>query len=360
LWRLLRAGPERVAPAQNPAASAHPAPPEPPKNWAWPGWVSRMIKPGKDLGWLLTGGLGETIRQRNELKAKLAAALEELQQARARLAVLEKTPPARRPLPFIVLVVLPKSGGGHLAETLRLSLNLPSQEMSGPAHSLDEAAGKAGEGPEGKIISQVHFDANPGNLQLVKNYSPRLVLHLRDPRQTVLAWARQLHRGAAYGDPRYWAWRSAAEDLRGHSLSAMIDWHLANRLPTMLGWMEGWLAHAETGESPALLVTECVELAKNSEGLINRILDFYQIPDWAQAAPGGHGSSPAWFGQGEAEEWCKVFNRAQQEICADLMAAYPRVNRRYGAEKSASSRLRDSAVAETRRREESHVPAQQN
>jgi hypothetical protein len=295
------------------------------------------------------------------LKAKLAAALEELQQARARLAVLEKTPPGRRPLPFIVLVVLPKSGGGHLAETLRLSLNLPSQEMSGPAHSLDEAAaGKAGEGPEGKIISQVHFDTNPGNLQLVKNYSPRLVLHLRDPRQTVLAWARQLQRGAANGDPRYWAWRSAAEDLRGHSLSAMIDWHLANRLPTMLGWMEGWLAHAETGESPALLVTECVELVKNSEGLINRILDFYQIPDRAPTAPGGHGSSPAWFGQGDAEEWRKVFNRAQQEICADLMAAYPRVNRRYGGEKRAARREGELAGAESPRSEDPPVPAQRN
>jgi len=358
LWRLLRAeppGPEHRAPAQDPA------PPAPPKSLEFPGWVSQMAQPAKDLGWLLTGGLGDTIRQRNELKAKLAAAQDELQQARERLAVLTKTPPTRRPLPFIVLIVLPKSGGGQLAETLRLCLNLFRQEMSGPAQPLVAAtAGNAGEWTEDKIISQAHFDASPGNLQLVKNYSPRLVLHLRDPRQTVLAWARQRQPRAERGPPRDWAGRSAAGDLRGDSLSELIDWQLANRLPNMLGWMEGWLAHAETGESPVVLLTEHQELSQSGSGVIHRILDFYQIPDWAQTPHGASGDWPMPLGHGAEEEWREVFNSAQQEICADLMAAYPRVNRRYGAEKSASSRLRDSAVAETRRREESHVPAQQN
>jgi hypothetical protein len=36
------------------------------------------------------------------------------------------------------------------------------------------------------------------------------------------------------------------------------------------------------------------------------------------------------FRKGDVEEWREVFNPSQQKICADLMAAYPRVNRLYG------------------------------
>jgi hypothetical protein len=184
----------------------------------------------------------------------------------------------------------------------------------------------------GQTIAKAHIGANPINLLLLKKFCPRMVLLLRDPRQALLSLVHYMKHELDKGDAhsRVWIAPAPTPDLLHGSLSEAIDWHVAHQLPNLLEWMEHWLAHAESGKSPAVLVTQYQDLRENIQTVVERILDFYQIPILAYTPKHVPKDSSTHFRKGDVEEWREVFNPSQQKICADLMAAYPRVNRLYG------------------------------
>ncbi len=295
-----------------------------------------MSNPYKDLRWLLSGGVKDTIRQRNELKAQLAATQAELKKSQERVRLLGGNL-SEHPLPFMMLVALPKSASAYLVEVLRRGLNIAYKEVACgyfPQDVMDYR--KLNQFSAGNTLAKAHLDANPINMQLLKLHCPRMVLHLRDPRQALLSMVHHLKHCWDTGELQYiQSWIAPAPPpavLQG-GLSGAIDWHLAHFLPNMLEWTERWLAHAESGESPRVLITHYHDLRENTQAVIERILAFYEIPAWAFTPTDVPKDWSVHFRKGELEEWREVFNRAQQEICSDLMADYPRVNRLYGSEK---------------------------
>ncbi len=301
----------------------------------------------KDLLWLLSGGVNDTIRHRNALKAQLAVTQAELGATQAELQKSQKRMEALQEklrgyasdyaLPFIMVVALPKSASTYLAETLRQGLNIPWKETSYgyfPLDLLDHR--KFRECAAGHTVSRAHIDLNPSNLQLLKSDCPRIVLHLRDPRQALLSMVHYMIRGLKEVDAHFPTWITPAPpaDLFQGSLSGAIDWHLANLLPNMLEWIERWLCHAESGESPAVLVTQYQDLRENVQTVVGRILNFYQIAADAYISMEVPKDRHTLYRKGELEEWRAVFSPTQQKICANLMADYPRVNRLYGDKKT--------------------------
>ena len=294
----------------------------------------------KDLLWLLSGGVNDTIRHRNALKAQLAATESELRLARERVATMEqmlKSSISEYDLPFIMLVALPKSASTYLTRTLHRGLNIRWKETSCGSFPLDVLDHrKLLECSAGKTISRAHIDLNPTNSQLLRSFCPRMVLHLRDPRQALLSLVHYLLFKLDHGDSDFSTWVTpapSADVLRG-SLPGAIDWHLAHQLQNMLEWTERWLAHAESGESPAVLITHYHELHENAQTVVDRILKFYQIPAWAYTPKDVPKDDGIHFRKGELEEWREVFNPTQQKICAEMMAGFPRVNRLYGDKKA--------------------------
>jgi len=232
-----------------------------------------------------------------------------------------------------MLVALPKSASAFLQEALRLGLDIPHKEVSMgyfPVDVLDYRKLQACS--TGQSMAKAHLDGNPLNLHLLGMFCPRMVLHLRDPRQALLSLAHHLKRDYDRGDPHYRNWVAPIPppELLQRSLSAAIDWYLIHQLPNLLEWSERWLAHAESGAQPRVLITQYHELRENVDAVIARILDFYEIPPTAYIPAPVPKDGFTHFRKGELEEWREVFNPAQQEICAELMAGYPRVNRLFG------------------------------
>jgi hypothetical protein len=294
-----------------------------------------MNKKFHDLCWLLSGGVGDTIRQRNQLKVQLADARARLEEALQREMVLEeklkKAAPAR-PLPFIMLNTLPKSGSVFLLESLRRGLGIPAQKISLGYVPMDLADyRKLAEAAEGNAVAQAHLDANPTNLRLLRERTAGVVLHLRDPRQALLSWIHHVKNYANLGQLS-WAMVTPAPTpgLLAESLPAIIDWHLIHHFPNLLDWIERWLEHAESGAGPKVLVSDYRDFHADAQESVLRILDFYDIPRWVYIPREIPRDASTHFRRGQLEEWREVFNPTQQKICAELMAGYPRVNRRYG------------------------------
>jgi len=299
----------------------------------------------KNLLWLLNGGIGQTIQHRNELKERLAVTQADLEKSRQRELTL--TQELQRctnsyPVPFILLNTLPKSGSIFLTESLRQGLNIAFKQVSLGYFPVDVADyRKLIEASPGQVISQSHLDANPTNLQLLRAYCPRMVLHLRDPRQALLSWVHHVKKYVEQGQLTQASVTPIPPTtlLFADNLSAAIDWHIAHHLPNILQWTEQWLLHVETKESPAVFVTYYHDLRENSQNVIARILDFYGIPAWAYTAKDIPKNEFTHFRKGQLDEWRSAFNPAQQKICAEMMEGYPRVWRLYADDQLPAANL---------------------
>ena len=54
-------------------------------------------------------------------------------------------------------------------------------------------------------------------------------------------------------------------------------------MPSMVSWIEGWLAVADSCDQVKFLVTDYAEMARDNRAYIEKILGFYEIPyrqDW--------------------------------------------------------------------------------
>lgn len=302
-----------------------------------------MSKFWHDLGWLLSGGIEKTIRERNQLRITLADTRTQLETSQRQKKILEEKLQhslQAQPLPFLMLNTLPKSGSIFLAQSLHRGLDIPVKRISPGYVPIDLADyQRLAEASAGNAIAQAHLDANPTNLRLLARYSPRIVLHLRDPRQALLSWVHHLQYYASQGELlNALVTPQPPAALFEGNLSAQIDWHLAHHFSNLLAWMENWLAHIETQASPTVFVTQFQDLRENAHTTILRILDFYDIPHWRYTSPALPRTRDLHFRKGELEEWREAFNPTQQKIAGEMMSNHRRVHQLYGGNSSSTPR----------------------
>lgn len=222
----------------------------------------------------------------------------------------------------ILLNTMPKSGSVYILKSLAQIVGLETMHLGNPANgqisAQDILAFRAGE-----HIAQNHLAPSAENLQLLKQFKPKMVLHLRDPRQALLSWVYHLD----------WKSRTEPGSLKmrpgyfDHSISSKIDFQIENYLPRLVSWAERWVEIADQGKLP-ILITSQYELRRDEKAFFNAILSFYQIeldftpPTLPRTLEETH------FRKADPEEWKRTFTPEQ---AARATSAIPHaLNRRFG------------------------------
>jgi hypothetical protein len=179
----------------------------------------------------------------------------------------------------------------------------------------------------GKIALQ-HLDAHPTNLTYLEKYAKRWVLHLRDPRGSLLSWVHHLDRLHNEGmHDTLQLYPFLPESYFTWDMGRKIDWHIEHYLVETIAWIRNWSDYYARNPG-TMLVTTHNELSRDSEGHIARILRFYAIrrPKVTLVEKTIHNH----FRKGEAAEWQNVFSPSQLceagRLCATLASAFPGIH----------------------------------
>lgn len=209
---------------------------------------------------------------------------------------------------MILLNTMPKSGSVYILKSLAKIVNLKTMHFGDPSNgrisTKDVAAFSAG-----GFVAQNHLDPSADNLQILEQLKPRMVLHLRDPRQAMLSWLYHLD----------WKNRTEGLVLSGQPagyyewpLPRKIDWQIDNYLPRLLAWTKQWVAIADKGTFP-ILITHQDDLRCNEKAFFDAILSFYEmkldfeLPNLARTLDETH------FRNADPEEWVRTFTSEQAD-----------------------------------------------
>lgn len=231
--------------------------------------------------------------------------------------------------PSIFVNTLPKSGSVFILGSLRKSTQLKFQKIAYgyyPSDLIDYKKIKSFS--RGGKISLQHLDAHPTNLTYLEKYARRWVLHLRDPRGSLLSWVHhldRLHREDMQDQLGLYPF--LPEGYFTWDMPRKIDWNIEHYLTDTIAWIRGW-GEYYSSRKDTMLVTTHNELSRNSEALVSRILGFYDIPQpkimLVKKTIDNH------FRKGEAAEWKTVFTPAQladaARICGQLGPAFPGIS----------------------------------
>jgi hypothetical protein len=209
---------------------------------------------------------------------------------------------------------MPKSGSAYVSGSLSTILQLNTMQI-GNGYALVDRINpqKASTLSAGGFVSQIHCAPSPENLQVLKHFKLKMVLHLRDPRQALLSQVRyldyisgssQLSETLLYTTPR------PPPEYFDFSLSCKIDWYIDNYLPQLIGWTKRWVELADRGTIP-ILITHQDDLRTNEKAFFDAILAFYQIklnytlPNLPRTIEATH------FRRADPTEWIQSFTPEQ-------------------------------------------------
>jgi hypothetical protein len=231
--------------------------------------------------------------------------------------------------PSIFVNTLPKSGSVFILGSLRKSTGMKFHKIAYGYYPWDLIDYKKIKvfGRGGKIALQ-HLDAHPLNLIYLEQYAKRWVLHLRDPRGSLLSWVHhldRLHREEMYDTLQLYPF--VPKDYFQWKMPKKIDWQIENYLTQTIEWIRGWGEyHARSPRN--MLVTTHNELSSDSETHIARILQFYNIAQpkvtLVEKNIDNH------FRKGEKAEWKGIFTPTQltdaRKMCDELSSVFPRLD----------------------------------
>lgn len=221
----------------------------------------------------------------------------------------------------ILLNTLPKSGSRFVRRALARGLGRSTVTISGGMfpdkllvhHGLRDTA-------LGGHVTQDHLPANRYNLLVLEEAFDRMILHLRDPRQSLLSWTHHLN--DLHGKGR----RLPLEVLEvpaafvQWSLQGQIDWVIDNHLPLFRDWLAEWVRVLDAGDlGTRILVTRHEDMVSDQASFFRSILDFYDIPHGAFTPPPLPEPGKAHYRKGETDEWRRVFTSEQACRASDLI-----------------------------------------
>ncbi len=184
-------------------------------------------------------------------------------------------------LPPILINALPKSASESIWNKLANGLNIAQAHVSiGLFPDCLVVPHRVREFGRGGVAAKEHLPATRHNLKtLAAAGVDRVVVHLRDPRQSLLSWAHFLE-----GDVSkrllapIWRKTTPRAGFFRQPLATQIDWHIDNYLPIVIRFMEDWVAvrnDESSGVSVCFMTFE--EFRTDPSGYFDSILDFYAI-----------------------------------------------------------------------------------
>ena len=226
-------------------------------------------------------------------------------------------------LPPILINALPKSASESIWNKLANGLNIAQAHVSiGLFPDCLAVPHRVRELGQGGVSAKEHMPASRHNLRsLAEAGVDRVVVHIREPRQSLLSWAHFLESDVS---KRLLApiWRKTtprAEFFR-RPFATQIDWHIDHYLPIVIRFIEEWVAARDddsSGVSVRFLTFE--EFRTDPSGYFEAFLDFYGI-DQGLFAPDAE-AEVVHLRKGALDEWRDCFTPEQADRAWGLIPA---------------------------------------
>jgi hypothetical protein len=206
---------------------------------------------------------------------------------------------------LIVLSTLPKSASAFIWMSLSSGLSLQPVRVStwtgvdGYSEIIDseELAKLIGKG--GAVV-QGHFFPIPFTTYAI-NTLQKILVHVRDPRQTVISWAHYL------ADPDYvgrQAHNNFAKVLSHLTLEDRVDWAIDTFLPLQIQYLNSWMSGVQNQSiKPSVHFLKQEDLVNDPTAYFNSILDFYSIDRKLFTHPESPTVGKLHFRGGKTDEW---------------------------------------------------------
>jgi hypothetical protein len=180
----------------------------------------------------------------------------------------------------ILLNTMPKSGSVYVQKSLSRILGFGTMYLGNCYGLIDQInIQNTRTFSRGGFVSQNHLAPSPENLQVLRHFKLKMVLHMRDPRQALLSWVYHLQYVTGGNDTSEELLYVTPRPPFGYfkrSLSRQIDWQIDNYMPQLVLWAERWVEIANRDNIP-ILITHQNDLRTDEKAFFDKILAFYDI-----------------------------------------------------------------------------------
>jgi hypothetical protein len=235
----------------------------------------------------------------------------------------------------IFINTLPKSGSVFITKALQEGLNRKQKPISSgywmndviDEYQLYRASDK-------HWISQTHLPASSRNLSLYEQYTDRVVVHVRDPRQSTLSWCHHLNK--SFTENKYlvvkadmgvripdWFFADGMYDYDTKTPHArQMDWLIEHNIRACVAWIRQWLdAHERERSRLRILFTTFEEFHRDDRAFFGKILSFMDIPEASFQSPAPPKEGHDHYRVGKVDEWRQVYTEQQQQQATALVPA---------------------------------------
>lgn len=204
----------------------------------------------------------------------------------------------------IIFNTLPKSGSVYIVQTLSQGIKEGKFcRISNDTFPWDPVSPKGLEIlMRTNGITQEHFDASPYNLALLERFCPRLIIHLRDPRQALVSWTHHLNKIQHSKEILDKFLLELPQGYFQWNFSDQLDWQIENYLPACIDWIQAWIAASER-KGIEILFTTYEEFIADRALFFGKILDFYSLKHLESQIPLLAKSEEKHFRKGVIDEW---------------------------------------------------------
>ncbi len=233
-------------------------------------------------------------------------------------------------MPSILFNAMPESCANDVGKWLADGLNMEETKVAAGLFPNDivirERFDRFARG--GRICRQ-HLPATDLNIRFIANREPRMIVHLREPRQATVSWVFRLdsfHKNQdKFADCRL-ALEAVSPLLPAGYFEMPFEERLAYQvktyLPQLVNWTNGWVAAARSRQDGiSVLFTTAEDFERQPEQVIKQILAHYEIPetqfDWSRKP---RLAMETRFQKGGADHWDTVFKPEQKAFADDLLS----------------------------------------
>lgn len=166
-----------------------------------------------------------------------------------------------------------------------------------------------------------HFDCSHQNIQVIEQLQMPVIVHIRDPRSSLLSWIHHSRRLIKEGQEVQLLRNTPKPPnaLFDESLADIIDWHLDNYLPGQCRWISEWKKYAE--RNSLIQIKTFSELKENPLQYIASICEFIGS-DIAGILTAPNPEDGVHFRKGLIDEWEDVFSESQKEKADHVMGRF--------------------------------------
>ena len=241
-----------------------------------------------------------------------------------------------------LLTSLPKSGTVYLQNWIQLMLmnsaskisdpsviNNPSVIINPPVMNIGASTfpedildlSKILDILDKKGVGVGHFDCSAQNIQVIEELKIPVIVHIRDPRSSLLSWIYHSRRLIKEGQEVQLLRNTPKPPIAlfDQSLAEIIDWHLDHYLSAQCRWISEWKKYAES--NPLIKIKEFSELKDNPLQYIASICEFIGTNEEKILQP-PNPRDGIHFRKGLIDEWEDIFSKSQKEKADQMLMQF--------------------------------------